>query len=338
MAQIVLGLGTSHGPQLFLRPEQWELRAAADRANPQHWFRGKPYNYETLLAARKNEDFAPHLTPQAKQAHFDRCQRAIGAIADVYRTVKPDVAIVIGNDQSEIFTEENIPAFSVFWGEFIENYPRTPEELAKLTPGIAPAEIGYKPLTRTAYPCDPALGQHIIGALIDDGFDVGQSKKLPIGPRNSNAAPHAFGYVFRRVMEDQPIPIVPVLLNTHYPPNRPKARRCLDFGRAIARAVKSFPGNARVAIIGSGGLTHYVIEEDFDRGILAAMAAGDTDAINAVDDSLFASGGTAEIKNWIPVFGAMREAGFPMKLIDYVPCYRSPAGTGNAMAFAYWRA
>ena len=34
---------------------------------------------------------------------------------------------------------------------------------------------------------------------------------------------------------------------------------------------------------------------------------------------------------------AMREAGMKMKLIDYVPCYRSPAGTGNAMAFAYWR-
>ena len=337
MAQIVLGLGTSHGPQLFLRPEQWELRATADRANPQHWFRGKPYTYETLLEARMSEDFAPHLTAQAKQAHFDRCQRAIGAIADAYRTARPDVAVVIGNDQSEIFTDENIPAFSVFWGEFIENYPRTPEELAKLTPGIAPAEIGYKPLTRTSYSCDAALGKHIIGALIEDGFDVGQSKKLPTGPRNSNSAPHAFGYVFRRVMEDKPIPIVPVLVNTHYPPNRPKARRCLEFGRAIARAVKSFPGDTRVAIIGSGGLTHYVIEEDFDRGILAAMEAGDTAAIAATDDALFASGGTAEIKNWIPVFGAMRETGFPMRVIDYVPCYRSPAGTGNAMAFAYWR-
>jgi len=50
MAKLVLGLGTSHGPQLFLQPEQWELRATADRQNPQHWYRGKPYNYETLLA------------------------------------------------------------------------------------------------------------------------------------------------------------------------------------------------------------------------------------------------------------------------------------------------
>jgi hypothetical protein len=338
MAKLVLGLGTSHGPQLFLQPEQWELRATADRQNPQHWYRGKPYNYETLLAAREDQDFAPHLTPEAKRAHFERCQRAIGAIADAYKTAKPDVAVVIGNDQSEIFTDENIPAFSVFWGESIENYPRTPEELAKLTPGIAPAEIGYKPATRTSYACDPALGKHIIGSLIDSGFDVGQSKKLPIGPRNSNAAPQAFGYVFRRVMEDKPIPIVPVLVNTHYPPNRPKAARCFEFGRAIGRAIMSFPGDTRVAIIGSGGLTHYVIEEDFDRGVLAAMEADDDKAIAAIDDSLFASGGTAEIKNWIPVCGAMREAALKMKLIDYVPCYRSPAGTGNAMAFAYWRA
>lgn len=337
MAQIVLGLGTSHGPLLFLQPEQWELRATADRQNPQHWYRGKPYDFAALLEARKGEDFSAHLTPQAKQAYFDRCQRAIGAIADVYKTAKPDVAVIIGNDQSEIFTEENIPAFSVFWGDSIDNYPRSPEELATLTPGIAPAEIGYRPPTRTTYACDPALGKHIIGSLIDDGFDVGQLKKLPVGPRNSNAAPHAFGYVFRRVMEDKPIPIVPVLVNTHYPPNRPKAKRCYEFGRAVARAVKSFPGNARVAIIGSGGLTHYVIEEDFDRAVLRAMEKDDAAAIAAFDDALFASGGTAEIKNWIPVCGAMHETGYPMKVIDYVPCYRSPAGTGNAMAFAYWR-
>jgi hypothetical protein len=338
MAQIVLGLGTSHGPQLFLQPDQWELRATADRQNPQHWFRGKPYNYETLLTARKGEDFTAQLTPQAKQAHFDRCQRAIGAIADVYRAAKPDLAIVIGNDQAEIFTEHNIPAFSVFWGDSIENFPRSPEEIAKLTPGIAPAEIGYRPNERTLYACAPELGKHAIDSLIEDGFDVGQMKKLPVGPRGSNATPHAFGYVFRSVMEDKPIPIVPVLVNTHYPPNRPKAKRCFEFGRAIGRAVKSLPGDARVAIIGSGGLTHYVIEEDFDRAILRAMESNDFAALTGFDDALFASGGTAEIKNWVPVCGAMQEAGMSMKLIDYVPCYRSPAGTGNAMAFAYWRA
>ena len=218
------------------------------------------------------------------QAHYDRCQRAIGAIADTYATAAPDLAVIIGNDQSEIFTAENIPAFSVFWGESIENFPRSQEEVEKLPPGIAPAEIGYRPATRTTYPCHPALGKHLITSLMNDGFDVAQSQRLPTGPRGSNAAPHAFGYVFRRVMQDKPIPHVPVLVNTHYPPNRPSARRCFELGRAIARAVQSFPGDARVALIGSGGLTHYVIDEDFDRKVLRAMETGDTATITAIDD------------------------------------------------------
>jgi hypothetical protein len=338
MAQIVLGLGTSHGPQLFLAPDQWELRAKADRQNPKHWFRGKPYDFPALAAARKNESFASQLTPDAKQAHFDRCQRAIGAIADTYQTAAPDLAIIIGNDQSEIFTDANIPAFGVFWGATIENFPRSPEEVAKLSPGIAPAEAGYRPAARTAYPCHPELGRHLIEELMQQGFDVAQSQRLPVGPNGSNAAPHAFGYVYRRVMGDSVIPHVPVLVNTHYPPNRPPARRCFEFGRALARAVLSFPGDARVAIIGSGGLTHYVIDEEFDRAVLRAMEQGDSAAIAVIDEAMLAAGGTAEVKNWIPVFGAMSEAGIAMKLVDYVPCYRSEAGTGNAMAFAYWRA
>jgi hypothetical protein len=338
MAEIILGLGTSHGPQLFLQPEQWELRATADRQNPQHWFQGKPYDFPALVAVRHGENFTAHLTPQGQKAHYDRCQRAIATIAEAYRAAAPDLAVIIGNDQSEIFTDENIPAFSVFWGERFENFPPTPEEIAKLPPGLAPATMGYRPAMPTEYPGHPGLGRHMISSLMNDGFDVAQSKRLPVGPRKSNVVPHAFAYVYRRVMQDQPIPCVPVLVNTHYPPNRPSAKRCFELGRAIGRAIKAFPGTARVAVIGSGGLSHYVIEEDFDRSIMRAMEEGDADAITKIDDRLFASGGTAEIKNWIPVFGAMREAGLAMKLVDYVPCYRSEAGTGNAMAFATWRA
>ena len=45
-------------------------------------------------------------------------------------------------------------------------------------------------------------------------------------------------------------------------------------------------------------------------------------------------GGTSEILNWVALAGVMDPS--PMKLIDYVPTYRSPAGTGCGMAFAYW--
>src|SRR5437762_2522263 len=52
MAEIVLGIGTSHGPLLSTPPEQWDLRAKADRVNKAHYFRGKSYDYESLLRER----------------------------------------------------------------------------------------------------------------------------------------------------------------------------------------------------------------------------------------------------------------------------------------------
>ena len=52
MAEIVLGIGTSHGPLLSTPPEKWDLRAQADRLNKQHYFRGKSYDYESLLKER----------------------------------------------------------------------------------------------------------------------------------------------------------------------------------------------------------------------------------------------------------------------------------------------
>ena len=85
----------------------------------------------------------------------------------------------------------------------------------------------------------------------------------------------------------------------------------------------------------SGGLTHFVIDEDLDRKILAAMAAGDEAALEAIPESLFKVG-TAEIKNWYPVIAAVNQSGLKFNQVDYVPCYRSEAGTGNAMAFVYW--
>ena len=85
----------------------------------------------------------------------------------------------------------------------------------------------------------------------------------------------------------------------------------------------------------SGGLTHFVIDEELDRVVMGAMEKGDEDALNRVPENVFKVG-TAEIKNWYPVIAAMNASGRSFHKVDYVPCYRSEAGTGNAMAFVYW--
>jgi aromatic ring-opening dioxygenase LigB subunit len=92
----------------------------------------------------------------------------------------------------------------------------------------------------------------------------------------------------------------------------------------------------KVMVIASGGMTHFVIDESFDRKVLDAMQAGDSATLTSLPENMFQAG-TSEIKNWIVVAGMMDEAGLRMKLIDYVPCYRSEAGTGSAMGFAQWQ-
>jgi hypothetical protein len=167
------------------------------------------------------------------------------------------------------------------------------------------------------------------------GFDPGQTTKLPVGPQGTNAIQHAFGFVFRRIMRDDVPPTVPVYVNTHYAPDRPSPQRCVQFGAALANAIASWKSDKRVALIASGGLTHYVIDETFDRGVLEAMKSADIAALEAIDERLLEAG-TAELQNWLPVVSAMATLGKHMTLIDYVPCYRSQAGTGTAMAFVTW--
>ena len=111
--------------------------------------------------------------------------------------------------------------------------------------------------------------------------------------------------------------------------NRCSYRAALTGGRFLLL-------EARVALIASGGLSHFVIDEALDAVVLDGLRKGELTSITALAESVFQSG-TSEIKNWIPLAAAMIELGIPAHVVDYVPCYRSLAGTGNAMGFAYWR-
>jgi len=320
---------------LSIAPEVWPERVKADRTNPHHFYQGKTYTFDQLVALRKPENLAAQVTPEVCRERYTRCQQAIHKLADIFDANKPDVAVVVGNDQMEVFTKDHVPAFAVFWGEFVEGIPRTPEFLATLPPGIAAAEADRTPSEYTQYPTLPDLGRHIIEHGIRDDFDITQLTRLTTGEIGSNAVPHAWGFVYRRIMRDKVVPHVPVFVNTFYPPNQPPALRCFNFGRSVARAIASWDSNKTVGVIASGGLTHWVLDESFDRMVLDALGKGDAAALASISEDIFQAG-TSEIKNWITVAGIMAETRLKMNVVDYVPCYRSEAGTGNAMGFVYW--
>jgi hypothetical protein len=329
VAEIVLGIGTSHGPLLSTPPEQWDLRAKADRANKQHYFRGNVYDFEGLLRERA-PGFAHEATIEVRRERHARCQRALDALGRKFREVAPDAFVIVGNDQREIFKDDLTPAITVYRGSSIPNIPFKHED----SPGLAIAEAGNCPPEGATYPGSQELADHIIAGLGDDGFDPAQSTSVP-SPAARPGIPHAYGFVYHRLLKDQPPPSVPVIFNVHYPPNRPQVKRCLALGHSLRRAIHNWQGHQRVALVASGGLTHFVIDEDFDQAVLSAIERGDMDALAGLPESYFRVG-TAEIKNWLPVISAMSAEKRGFHKIDYVPCYRSEAGTGNAMAFVYW--
>ena len=330
MAELVFGLATSHSPLLSTPPERWDLRAQADRANPQHHFRGRVYDFDTLLWERA-PGFANQTTLDIRQERYWRCQKALDTLRNKFRDAAPDALIIVGNDQREIFSDSLTPAITVYRGEKIHNIPFTKEEQS---PGLSVAEHGNCPAGGAVYPGAPELADHLIESLMEGDFDVAESSSLPRSVLRPGI-PHAYGFVYHRLLGNAPPPSVPIIFNVHYPPNRPLVRRCLALGRALRAAIKGWEGHRRVAVIASGGLSHFVIDEALDERVLSAIEARNDDTLARLPEELFRAG-TAEIKNWLPVVAAMNAEGREFHKVDYVPCYRSEAGTGNAMGFAYW--
>ena len=238
----------------------------------------------------------------------------------------PDLVVIIGDDQRELFLDDGMPTLAIFWGESVESIPKPEEELP---PSLRPARWANYGEQRESYRCVPELGRHMVERMMIEGFDVAQLREQPAG----RSIGHAFNFVRIRLMRDHAVPMVPVLVNTYFPPNQPTAARCYAFGQAIRRAVESWDDGSRVAIAASGGLSHFVIDEELDQRVLEAFRARDSARLAAIPQEELMSG-TSEIRNWVVVAGATEH--LELEVLDYVPTYRSPAGTGCGMGFARW--
>lgn len=336
MAEIVLGMWTTHGPTLSTTPEQWLLRLPADHARKDHPFRGGSYDFPTLVEMRKGEGLAHKSSLEERTRRSEACRAAVDRMAGLFEAAKPDVAVIFGNDQNELFLDDLIPALTVFDGDTIWNEPASEEQARKMAPGIHAAEWGHNPPKRTEYPGHRELAQLIIRNAVGEGFDLARSSRLPENPGHWNSGiGHAFGFIYRQIMRDKVIPNVPVFANTFFPPNQPTARRCFEFGRSVARTLKAWDNDARIAIFGSGGMTHFVIDEEFDRMFMDAIQRRDGEALCAIEERHFQSG-TSELKNWVAAAGALFETELTGDIVDYQACYRSEAGTGTANGFICW--
>jgi hypothetical protein len=319
MARVIGGAGVSHSPQVSMAAGGWRAHGDLEQAR----LAGLGLPPTTLTAA----ELADQLRPARLAARYEACQRALERTRDAVLASRPDILLVVGDDQRELFLDDIMPAVSIFWGGSLEDRPPGAESYPSTMSSAYPY---YHAEHEDAYQTEPGLGLHLVEQLAESGFDVAQFTRQPAG----RSLGHAFTFVYRRLLEGIPrLPMVPVFLNTYYPPNQPTPARCVEFGEALRAAIDSWPRDERVALIASGGLTHPIIDEKLDRRLLDALERHDHDDLARLPAGALTEG-TSEIRNWIVVGAALGDA--IARTVDYIPAYRSDAGSGCGMGFFTW--
>jgi len=326
MGRLVAAFGSSHSPALNSPAADMALHGRRDEGYAQHLDRkGNRVSFQELLEkAPAGIDFSPETTERRVAA----CERAIDRLARAIAAARLDALVVVGDDQREQYLDDNLPAFLVYCGATIVNGTLDLPEGAPAYWRRARSQY-HEPEAPREYPVAAPLARHLVESFMDQGFEVAYGASLP-KPRGEG---HAFGFVHRRLMRDAVVPIVPLVVNTYYPPNQPRPRRCYRLGGALRAAVEAWGRDERIGVLASGGLSHFTIDEALDRRVLEACASADEEALASIPLERLESG-NSEIRNWIVTAGAA--AGLPSAWQEYVPLYRSAAGTGCGMAFAAW--
>ena len=148
--------------------------------------------------------------------------------------------------------------------------------------------------------------------------------------------PHGYAYVVKRMFHNEPRTILPIVQNTCYPPNQVTPRRCYQLGRAIYDAVQAWDSDKTVAVVASGGLSHFVVDEELDRSLIAGLENKDSSVLQGLPRNRLYSA-TSESMNWVTAGGAMEQTPLNFELVDYVPVYRTEAGTGGGWCFGRWQ-
>jgi protocatechuate 4,5-dioxygenase, beta chain len=203
---------------------------------------------------------------------------------------RPDIAVVFYNDHGLNFFLDKMPTFAV---------------------GAAPeyrnADEGWGLPTLPPFRGAPELSWHIIEHLVRREFDITTCQEMLVD--------HAFTLPLKLFWPDGDCPVltVPVCINTVQHP-LPSARRCLALGRAVGEAVASWPGNQRVVMIGTGGLSHQLdgeragfINKPFDLKFMDTLIAEPEWATQYSIHELVEKTGTqgVELLMWLAARGAV---------------------------------
>ena len=350
MAKVVAGFGSGHTPLMSVPGELWAEYAKRDPRNQELILppSGKRVTYDELLAAA-DPSIASLINEETFVGRAANIRAGLDELNQRFGEANPDVVVMFGDDQGEFFYYDNYPTINVYWGDTIAIVPaRLSPETPEPTRISMTAQFGT---VERDYPVDAGLGLHIIESLMDQEFDVAHSRYLKeeyggsigpatwyldhqsVRPMRKFGLPHAFSFPVNRWFASKTPAIVPITINTCYPPNWISPKRSYKLGQAVRRAVDAWDSDKTVAFACSGGLSHFVVDEDLDRRALQGLAEADGELLSTLPRERLQSA-TTETLNWVATAGAMGKT--KMEVLTYEPGYRTPAGTGCGCAVGMW--
>ena len=158
------------------------------------------------------------------------------------KAAEPDVLVIFSPDHWVNFFINNLPSFCIGIGD---EHDGPPEPFMQ-------AVYPHKTL-----PGHPGFGRHLLDTALENDFDPAISHRLTLD--------HGFCVPLWRMGLDPSLPIVPVTVNDLEAP-MPTLRRCIAWGKMLRQAIDSYPDDLRVAVLGTGGLSHSIGEPTNDAG------------------------------------------------------------------------
>ena len=261
----VAAVAASHAPNILLEPgAEWdEFMALHYRMAPQ-------------AAASK-----PSLEAQQKLRRD--AEKAFSTLRADLEAAKPDVLIVVANDQFVNFFHNNIPTFFVTLAHEVK---------------------GQFTRHKFHYRNHKELGRAILRAGLESGIDFSFGEHIEL--QHTQVVPLYF------LLPEAKIPILPIYVNTWADPI-PTPRRCYQIGELIRKVADGW--KERVAILATGGLSHFPgsprigqIDTEFDHRLLQIMREGKGRSLADYSVEKICQAGDSEFLNWMVALGTVGDA------------------------------
>ncbi len=226
---------------------------------------------------------------------LDAMEQAFGVLRGRLAELRPDVVLILANDHVENFYLNVVPPFVVFTGTEARGH-------------FASLDFRYRG--------HPELARALLEEGLRLGVDLAYSQEAYLG--------HSFVVPLHYLLPDPAPAVIPFFVNTYLPP-QPWPNRCYQVGQALGEIIRRRP--ERVALVASGGLSHYPgtdlyphPDNAFDARLLESIQAGELHRLAAFTPMELDRHGNLELLQWLVMLGIMGHEP-PCELVTYQPSW-----------------